>query len=113
MNVLIEVMSILVMRARAQLEKRIWDLYCPRRSTKVKPIPTSEEKPLHPTSIYAITKRDQEEMCLCIGKAYGIPAVALRYFNVYGPRQALSNPYTGVAAIFCSLFVGASASRGG
>jgi hypothetical protein len=63
---------------------------------------TSESKPLIPTSIYAINKRDHEEMCLVTGAAYGIPAVALRFFNVYGPGQALSNPYTGVAAIFAS-----------
>jgi dTDP-L-rhamnose 4-epimerase len=55
---------------------------------------------LYSTSIYAITKKDQEEMCLTIGRAYNIPTVALRYFNIYGPRQALSNPYTGIAAIF-------------
>ena len=53
-------------------------------------------------SIYAIGKRDHEEMFLAFGMAYGIPTVALRYFNVYGARQALSNPYTGVAAIFSS-----------
>ncbi|MGD8398752.1 MAG: GDP-mannose 4,6-dehydratase, partial [Anaerolineae bacterium] len=62
--------------------------------------PTDEDKPLYPTSIYAITKRDHEEMLLSTGYAYGIPAVALRFFNTYGPRQALSNPYTGVMAIF-------------
>ena len=62
----------------------------------------SEAKPLIPTSIYAINKRDHEEMVLVTGAAYGIPAVALRFFNVYGPGQALSNPYTGVAAIFAS-----------
>lgn len=50
--------------------------------------------------MYAITKRDHEEMCLTFGRTYGIPTAALRFFNVYGPRQALSNPYTGVAAIF-------------
>ena len=66
------------------------------------PIPTPETKPLRPDSIYAVNKRDQEEMCLAFGRAYGIPAVAFRMFNVYGARQALSNPYTGVAAIFCS-----------
>ena len=55
-----------------------------------------------PTSVYAITKRDQEELSLAIGRAYHIPTVALRYFNIYGPRQSLSNPYTGVAAIFSS-----------
>ena len=63
---------------------------------------TSEAKALIPTSIYAITKRDHEEMSLVTGAAYGIPTVALRFFNVYGPGQALSNPYTGVAAIFAS-----------
>ncbi len=66
------------------------------------PMPTPEAKPLVPTSIYAITKRDHEEMFLAVGAAYGIPAVALRYFNIYGPRQSLNNPYTGVMAIFSS-----------
>jgi dTDP-L-rhamnose 4-epimerase len=67
-----------------------------------RPLPTSEEKRLQCNSIYAITKKTQEEMVLNIGQTYGIPALALRYFNVYGPRQSLSNPYTGVAAIFMS-----------
>ena len=75
---------------------------CPRCHLDVKPLPTDEEKPINPTSVYAISKRDQEELCLTVGKAYGIPTTALRYFNVYGPRQALSNPYTGVLAIFSS-----------
>ena len=66
------------------------------------PAPTDEDKPLLPTSIYALTKRDQEEMCMVFAGAYGVPTVAMRYFNVYGRRQALSNPYTGVAAIFSS-----------
>ena len=66
------------------------------------PIGTTEEKPLVPTSVYAVTKQDQEQFCLVVGRAYGIPTVALRYFNVYGTRQALSNPYTGVCAIFSS-----------
>jgi dTDP-L-rhamnose 4-epimerase len=64
--------------------------------------PTPESKPLVPTSVYAVTKRDHEELFLSTGAAYHIPAVALRYFNVYGTRQALSNPYTGVVAIFSS-----------
>ena len=89
-------------RPEAQLAARDWEMRCPTCGEPVEPLPTSEDKPLYPTSIYAITKKDQEEMCLTVGRAYGIPAVALRYFNVYGPRQALSNPYTGVAAIFSS-----------
>jgi len=90
------------LRTTEQLKKHDWEVECPACGKKLTPIPTPEDKPLQPTSIYAITKRDQEEMCLSVGKAYGIPTVALRYFNVYGPRQALSNPYTGVAAIFSS-----------
>jgi len=72
----------------------------PVTGTSLAPIPTPETKPLHPTSVYAVTKRDHEELFLTVGYAYRIPTVALRYFNIYGERQALSNPYTGVAAIF-------------
>jgi dTDP-L-rhamnose 4-epimerase len=90
------------LRPDEQLREREWEMRCPHCGEEARPLPTDEAKPLYPTSIYAITKRDHEEMFLCFGRAYGIPAVALRFFNVYGPRQALSNPYTGVAAIFCS-----------
>lgn len=65
-------------------------------------LPTPEAKRPANTSVYALTKYDQERLCLVFGGAYGVPAVALRFFNVYGPRQALSNPYTGVLAIFAS-----------
>ena len=91
-----------VLRTEEQLKRREWEMKCPKCGKVVRPIPTNEDKPLFPTSIYAITKRDQEEMCLTVGRAYGIPTVALRYFNVYGPRQSLNNPYTGVCAIFSS-----------
>lgn len=66
------------------------------------PIPTSETKKPALESVYALSKYDQERLCLILGRAYRIPTVALRFFNVYGPRQALSNPYTGVLAIFAS-----------
>ncbi|MGD1995022.1 MAG: NAD-dependent epimerase/dehydratase family protein [Anaerolineae bacterium] len=92
-----------------QLAARDWEMRCPDCGRTVAPAPTGEDKPLLPTSIYAISKRDQEEMCLSIGRAYGIPTVALRYFNVYGPRQALSNPYTGVVAIFSSRLLNGNA----
>jgi dTDP-L-rhamnose 4-epimerase len=88
-------------RSLAQLEGRQWEPLG-EDGLPLVPEPTVESKPLHPTSIYAIGKRDQEEMVLTVGAAYGIPSVALRFFNVYGERQALSNPYTGVAAIFAS-----------
>jgi dTDP-L-rhamnose 4-epimerase len=90
------------LRTEEQLKQREWEMKCPKCGKNLKPIQTREDKPLHPTSIYAITKRDQEEMCLTVGRAYGIPTVALRYFNIYGPRQSLNNPYTGVCAIFSS-----------
>ncbi len=89
-------------RSPEQMSAGRWEMTCPNCSAEVRPVPTPEDKPVRPTSIYAITKRDQEEMSLVTGKAYGIPTVALRFFNVYGPRQALSNPYTGVCAIFQS-----------
>jgi len=79
-----------------------WEHYCQHCKSELIPIPTSEGKILQPNSIYAITKKVQEEMVMNIGMAYKIAAVSLRYFNVYGPRQSLSNPYTGVAAIFIS-----------
>jgi dTDP-L-rhamnose 4-epimerase len=88
------------LRPLSQLLDRRWEMECPSCGAPLKPAPTREDKPLFPTSIYAITKQDQEQFCLVIGRAYGIPTVALRYFNAYGPRQALSNPYTGVCAIF-------------
>lgn len=66
------------------------------------PLPTPESKPPALASVYALSKYDQERLCLLAGRAYGIPTVALRFFNTYGPRQALGNPYTGVLAIFAS-----------
>jgi dTDP-L-rhamnose 4-epimerase len=66
------------------------------------PQPTPETKPPQLSSIYALSKYDQERMCLITARAYGFRATALRFFNVYGPRQSLSNPYTGVLAIFAS-----------
>lgn len=88
------------LRPESQLNSRDWEMKCPECGKDVSPLPTDEKKPMDSTSIYAIGKKDQEEMCLNVGWAYGIPTVALRYFNVYGARQALSNPYTGVCAIF-------------
>jgi dTDP-L-rhamnose 4-epimerase len=79
-----------------------WEVRCPVCGRIASPVLTAEDKPLQHTSIYAITKKTQEELGLCFGAAYDIPTLALRFFNVYGSRQALSNPYTGAAAIFMS-----------
>ena len=88
-------------RTRAQLERGEWE---PRGAggERLRPVATPETKRAALTSFYALEKFAQERMCLMFGAAYQIPVVALRFFNVYGPRQALSNPYTGVLAIFAS-----------
>lgn len=90
------------LRKEDQLKKKNWEMQCPKCGRQVSDAPTSEDKPLFPTSVYATTKRCQEEMCLEVGSAYKIPVTALRYFNIYGARQSLNNPYTGVCAIFLS-----------
>ena len=89
-------------RPEQQLAARDWEQHCPACGAHVRSIPTPEGKALYRDNIYSMTKYHQEEMVLLIGKTYGIPAVAPRFFNVYGPRQSLSNPYAGVAAIFLS-----------
>lgn len=91
-----------VLREDAQLEAGEFEQFCTACGTALDPRPTPEDKSLDSTSIYAITKKDQEEMTMSIGRAYDIPVVALRYFNAYGSRQSLDNPYTGVCAIFSS-----------
>src|SRR6185369_10390348 len=73
------------------------------------PVATDEGKAPCLSSIYALCKYDQERMCLMVGRAYSLPVVALRFFNTYGPRQALSNPYTGVLAIFAARLLNDSA----
>lgn len=90
------------LRPDEQLARREWEVYAADDATILEAVGTPETKPLFPTSVYAVTKQDQEQFCLSVGRAYRIPTVALRYFNVYGSRQALSNPYTGVCAIFSS-----------
>ena len=95
-------------RAEAQLAARDWEVRCPACGLPLSSVPTDEDKPLQPTSVYAITKVDQELLCLSTGAAYGIGTVALRYFNTYGPGQSLSNPYTGVGAIFSSRLLNGS-----
>jgi dTDP-L-rhamnose 4-epimerase len=79
-----------------------WDLVDPFDGRRVHPMPTTEETPLRCSSVYAESKRVQEELTRIACGSYGISWAVTRFFNVYGPRQALSNPYTGVAAIFSS-----------
>ena len=88
-------------RPLEQLRQSDWEVR-DGQGRPLTPIPTTEEKPPSLASVYALSKFDQERLCLMIGRAYGIPTVALRFFNVFGTRQSLSNPYTGVLAIFAS-----------
>jgi dTDP-L-rhamnose 4-epimerase len=93
-----------IQRTADQLGRGEWDP-CAADGTPLTPVPTPETKPPTLASVYALSKYDQERMCLLVGAAYQIPTVALRFFNVYGPRQALSNPYTGVLAIFAARYL--------
>jgi dTDP-L-rhamnose 4-epimerase len=88
-------------RPLQQLRVGGWELHG-ADGVALTPVPTPESKVPALNSVYALSKYDQERLCLMLGRAYGIPTVALRFFNAYGPRQALSNPYTGVLAIFAA-----------
>jgi dTDP-L-rhamnose 4-epimerase len=87
------------------LKNADFEVKCPICNKNMKEIGVKESKKLCPTSVYAVTKKDQEELVMSISKAYKLPAVALRFFNVYGKRQSLSNPYTGAMAIFSSAYL--------
>jgi dTDP-L-rhamnose 4-epimerase len=89
-------------RPRSRLERRLWEPVCAECGSEVEPIAITEAQPLRPNSVYGISKRDQEELCLVVGRTYSVPTIALRYLCTYGSRQALTNPYTGVAAIWAS-----------
>jgi dTDP-L-rhamnose 4-epimerase len=95
-------------RTSLQLQAGDWEVR-DSRGGLLTPTPTPETKTPAPSSVYALSKYDQERLCLIVGQAYRIPTVALRFFNVFGPRQALSNPYTGVLAIFTSRLLNDSA----
>lgn len=87
-------------RSAADMATGNFAVHCPFCGVPAELEPTDEETSVRPASIYGITKLAQEQMVLTIGKALGISAVALRYQNVYGPGQSLSNPYTGILSIF-------------
>ncbi len=87
-------------RIVSNMMKGKFDLFCDACGSELNLMPTDENSKIHPSSIYGITKQQQEQMILLMGKSLGIPAVALRYQNVYGPGQSLSNPYTGILSIF-------------
>jgi dTDP-L-rhamnose 4-epimerase len=96
------------LRSPEQIAARQWEPVCAveegsrKCGQQLQALPIDEQKPLAPQSIYAITKQNQEQMFLTVGRTYNVPVAVLRYFNVFGTRQALSNPYTGVAKIFAT-----------
>ena len=90
------------LRTDEELAAHRWEFTCTNCGGKMNAVGTPESKPQYPTSVYAINKQVQEQYCLSVGRAYKMPTVAFRYFNVYGTRQSLSNPYTGICAIFSS-----------
>jgi dTDP-L-rhamnose 4-epimerase len=89
-------------RSPADIQRWGWDVVDPLSGETLEPAPTPEESALLARNVYALSKRYQEELAISLGEIYGFPVTCLRLFNVYGPRQALSNPYTGVLAIFLS-----------
>lgn len=90
------------LRTPAQLAQGEWEPHCPHCGRPTVAVATPEHKPLSPLSVYAQSKWFQEELCTSVSQTYGLDLVILRYFNVYGPYQALSNPYTGIAPVFCT-----------
>ncbi|HWR51286.1 MAG TPA: NAD-dependent epimerase/dehydratase family protein, partial [Bryobacteraceae bacterium] len=90
------------LRAVADMEAGRFNPLCPSCGCDMLSEPTPEEAPLQPTSFYGLTKQMQEQMTLMFGQALGIAAYALRFQNVYGPGQSLTNPYTGILAIFAT-----------
>lgn len=89
-------------RTEDDIVRHGWEPTCPETGEPLEAIPTPEDAALLARNVYALTKRYQEELCLSLASVYGFPVVCLRLFNVYGPRQSLGNPYTGVLAIFLS-----------
>lgn len=90
-------------RTAADMDNKDFDVKYEGTNEQLRLMPTDEESKIHPSSIYGITKQNQEQMVLCACKAMGISAIAFRYQNVYGPGQSLTNPYTGILSIFSTL----------
>lgn len=96
-------------RAAADLAAGRWEPVCPGCGGPIEPVATTEATGLGPTSVYALSKSSQEQAAMIVGAAYGLPVTVLRFFNVYGPRQSLRNPYTGVITAFVTRVLGGAA----
>ncbi|GAM59554.1 NAD-dependent epimerase [Vibrio ishigakensis] len=87
-------------RRVSDMERAIFEPLCPVCDSELQMIPTTEESPVSPASIYGLSKYNQEQTLLIACSSIGINTISLRYQNVYGPGQSLSNPYTGILSIF-------------
>ena len=87
-------------RKEIDMERAEFNPKCKISNIELNLLATDERSKIHPSSIYGINKQQQEQMVMLIGDSLGIPSVAFRYQNVYGPGQSLSNPYTGILSIF-------------
>ena len=96
-------------RSAPRMEQGNFDVHCPVCGVPVELVATDEEAPVHPSSVYGVTKLAQEQMVLTVSRAMGISAISLRYQNVYGPGQSLANPYTGILSIFSNCIRNKSA----
>ena len=92
-------------RQAADMDNKDFEVKFPGCTAPLELLATDEDSKIHPSSVYGITKQNQEQMIMCVCNAIGINAVAFRYQNVYGPGQSLSNPYTGILSIFSSLII--------
>jgi len=90
-------------RKAADMDNGMFEVTYPGASTPLQLVATDEDSTIHPSSVYGITKQNQEQMVMLVCKSIGIAGVAFRYQNVYGPGQSLSNPYTGILSIFSTL----------
>ncbi len=95
---------------RSDQEMQVGDfhVHCPFCGGLCQTIPTREDSPPRPASVYAISKLSQEQLVMNIAPALGLSAYALRFQNVYGPGQSLSNPYTGILSIFSTRILNGS-----
>ena len=92
-------------RTEENMKKGIYEPVCPICFENIVVLATDEQSIINPGSIYGITKYNQEELVIKTTRAIGIPALAYRFQNVYGPGQSLSNPYTGILSIFSTAIM--------
>jgi dTDP-L-rhamnose 4-epimerase len=87
-------------RSANEMDHGRWEINCPHCGQPATPVPTTEDVRPAPSSVYGLTKLQQEQLAHIIGRTHNLPVTVLRFFNVFGPGQSLRNPYTGVLGTF-------------